>query len=172
VEEMKRKLVFALVAALLLFPWTVAYAYDDAAAATGPVEITSAGTASLPQFNAFGNAIGGVTPGDIFLIDITGSDVDTSFTLYLTNTDELIHNFRYMTLNIGIYIQTGTGAWEKAPAVENSRDIYLTMQNGTVSFVLAGGAKYKITIDKGCFYCYGIGAGRTAVLPDFYLTTN
>jgi hypothetical protein len=46
------------------------------------------------------------------------------------------------------------------------------MQNGEVSFVLAGNAKYKVTVDKGCYYRYGIGSGRTAVLPDFYLTTS
>jgi hypothetical protein len=169
---MKRKLVFILVAGLLLFPWTVAYAYDDAAASTGTVEITPADTSSLPHFNVCGNAIGSVTPGDLFIIDITGSDTDTFFSLYLTNADELIHNFRYMTLNIGTYIQTATGEWEKASSSENVPDIILTMQNGIVSFALGGGARYKITIDKGCFNCYAIGAVKTIVLPDFYLTTS
>jgi hypothetical protein len=172
-EEMKRKLVFTLVAALLLFPWTVAYAYD-AAAATGPVAITAAGTASQPQFHAYRGAIGGVTPGDLYFIDSTGSDVDTVFTLSLTNADELSREFRYLTLNIGIYVLTGAGAWEKAPAGDsiNGRDIYLTMQNAGISFGLAGGAEYKITIDKGCFYCYGTGADGNAVVPDFYLTAG
>jgi hypothetical protein len=94
---MKRKMVFILVAALLLGPWTVAYAYQDA-----------------------------------------------------------------------------NGGWERAPSAggEDFSAIYLTMQNGEVSFTLAGGAKYKITIDKGCYYCYGLGAGQSAVLPQFYLTAG
>ena len=33
-------------------------------------------------------------------------------------------------------------------------DTYITMLNGKVNFTLPGYAKYKITIDKGCFYCY------------------
>jgi hypothetical protein len=77
-----------------------------------------------------------------------------------------------MTLNIGIYFWTDTGAWVKAPAYENSQGIYLTMQNGSVSFALSGSAKYKITIEKGCFYCYGTGGKRTVALPEFYLTAN
>jgi len=171
---MKRKLIFLLIAALLLVPWTVAYAYDDAAAATGPFDIVSAALTSLPKFNAYGNAIGGVTPGDLFLVDTSNSPNDTAFTLYITNTDELIHDYRYLTLNIGTYVQTATGAWEKVPTGEgeNPRETCLTMQNGAISFVLAGGSKYKITIDKGCFYCYGIGADRTLTLPDFYLTVS
>ncbi len=171
---MKRKLIFLFMAALLLVPWTVAYAYDDAAAATGPVNIVPAESASLPRFNAYGNAIGGVTPGDIFLIDLSHSPDDTALTLYITNTDELVHDYRYLTLNIGTYVQTATGAWEKVPTgeEENPRETYLTMQNGAISFVLAGGARYKITIDQGCFYCYGIGADRTLTLPDFYLTVS
>jgi hypothetical protein len=169
---MKRKLLFVLVVALLLFPWTVAYGFDSAAASTGQAEITSAETASLPEFSVYGNAIGSVTPGDIFTIDITGQEAGATFTLYMANTDELIHNFRYMTLNIGVYSRTDTGVWVKAPAHENSQGIYLTMQNGSVSFTLAGGAKYKITIEKGCFYCYGTGGKKTVALPEFYLTAN
>jgi hypothetical protein len=171
---MKRKLLFLFIAALLLFPWTVAYAYDDAAAATGPVGIVPAVSASLPRFNAYGHAIGGVTPGDLFLIDSSNSPDDTAFTLCITNTDELIHDYRYITLNIGTYIQTATGEWANVSTGEgtNPRETYLTMQNGAISFMLAGGARYKITIDKGCFYCYGIGADRTLALPDFYLTVS
>ena len=170
---MKRKLIFIFVAALLLAPWTVAYAYGDASADTGSIDITSAGAASLPRFNVYGNAIGGVTPGDLFLIDTSQSTVDTTFTLYITNADELFHTYRYVTLNIGAYVQTGTG-WEKVPigTGENPQETYLTMQNGVINFVLEGSARYKITIDKGCFYCYGIRPGSSTVLPDFYLTVS
>jgi hypothetical protein len=171
---MKRKLIFILITALLLVPWTVVYAYDNATAATGPVVITSPETAGLPQFNVYGNAIGDITPGAIFLIDSSESAVDTTFTLYITNTDELVHDFRYLTLKIGTYVETSTGEWAKVPAGEdaNPQETYLTMQNGAVSFVLEGGAKYKITIEKGCFLCYRIGAGETVSLPDFYLATS
>jgi hypothetical protein len=169
---MKRKLVFFIIAALLLFPWTVAYAYSDAAASTGAA-ITPAEADSLPQFNVFGKAIGSVNRGDIFTIDNTGSGGDTSFTLSLTNADELIDDFRYMTLNIGIYIRNGDGEWEKAPFADSvNNSIYLTMQNGSVSFTLAGGAVYKLSVEKGCFYCYGTSGVKTVTLPEFYLSAG
>ncbi len=169
---MKRKLIFTIITALLLIPWTVAYAYDDAAAANGPVTITSPKPESLPRFNAYGHAIGGVTPGDIFLIDSSGSNINSIYTLYITNTDELTHYFRYMTLNIGIYVETAPDEWEKVSSFqgEGNQETYLTMQNGMISFILEGGARYKITIDKGCFYCYGIDAESVPTLPEFYLT--
>jgi hypothetical protein len=166
---MKRKLLFTFIVALLLFPCTVAYAYDSAAASTSDGAISTADTASLPKFNIYGNAVGSVTPGDIFIIDNTGRESAASFTLYLTNADELIHNFRYMTLNIGIYSPAKTGEWLKVPVPES---IYLTMQNAISCFSLDGSAKYKITIEKGCFYCYATGSEKTVALPEFYLTTN
>jgi hypothetical protein len=46
------------------------------------------------------------------------------------------------------------------------------LQNGAVSFTLAGSSRYRITIDKGCFYGYGAGKDGTLALPDFYLTES
>ena len=37
--------------------------------------------------------------------------------------------------------------------------------------ILPGFARYKITIDGGCFYSYGAGGGDAAA-PRFYLTTG
>jgi hypothetical protein len=171
---MKRKFIFPLIAAFLLAPWPVAYAYDEAMAANTPTSIEAAEPAAAPKLNAFGNAIGGVTPGELFRIDSSNSTADTLFTLYITNTDELVDRYRYMTLNIGIYIQADTDRWEKVTWGEGEmpRETYLTMQSGMVSFMLPGYARYKITIDKGCFYCYGTGADRSAVSPEFYLTVS
>jgi hypothetical protein len=173
-KKMKRKVLFMLAAAFLLVPWTVAYAYDGAAASTVPVTISSPGTDSLPRFQVYGNAIGSVTSGDIFLVDSSGSTTDTHFTLCITNTDELVHNFRYMTLNIGIYVQDGTGEWRKMSATEgdNFDEIYLSMQNGAASFALTGGSTYKITVEKGCFYSYNTGDAEKSALPHFHLTAS
>jgi len=171
---MKRKLIFPLIAALLLTPWPVVYAYDEAMAINAPMTVEAAEPATAPKLNAFGNAIGGVTPGDLFHIDSANSTADTLFTLYITNTDELVHCYRYMALNVGVYVQTDTDQWEKVTwgEGETSRETYITMQSGMVSLVLPGYAKYKITIDKGCFYCYGIGGDNNAVSPKFYLTVS
>jgi len=171
---MKRKLIFLFLATLLLTPWPVAYAYDNGMAGQSPSQIETAAPEASPKLNAFGNATGSVTPGDLFYIDNGSITADTPVSLHITNTDELVHSYRYMTLKVGIYVQTGTDQWEKATTGNGELlpDTYITMLNGRVSFTLPGYAKYKITIDKGCFYCYGTGNGESAALPTFYLSVG
>jgi hypothetical protein len=110
---MKRKLIFLMAAALLLTPWPVAYAYGSDTAGHASVQVEAAPTNAAPRWNAYGNAIGGVTAGDLFYIDATNTTTDIPVTLVITNTDQLIHSYRYLTLNVGVYTETGTG-WEKA----------------------------------------------------------
>ncbi len=171
---MKRALFLISTLILLLIPCSVAYAYDGANATENSMAIVPADATSAPHINAFGNAIGGVEAGDLFLIDVSGTTIDTPLTLYMTNVDELVHSYRYMNLNVGIYVQTETGSWEKISEVfgEPTADKYITMQNSMVSFTLPGNAKYKITIDNGCFRSYGIIPGENIAIPSFYLTTS
>ena len=171
---MKRKWLFPLIAAIFLVPWPIAYAYDEVKASNTPMTIEAADPAAAPQIKAFGNAIGSVNAGDLFQVDTSGKGVDTVFTIFLINTDELIHSYRYMNLNIGIYVQNDAGQWEKVNAFagETLPDIYLTIQGGLASFTLPGNARYKITIEKGCFYCYGISGARSIAIPQFNLTAS
>ena len=171
---MKKTLFLISILILLLIPCSVAYAYDGANATENSMTIIPADATSAPHINAFGNAIGGVEAGDLFFIDVSGTAIDTPFTLYMTNIDELVHSYRYMNLNMGIYIQTDTGSWEKISGEvgASTTDIYISMQNGLVSFTLPGNAKYKVTIDNGCFRCYGITPGENIAIPSFYLTAS
>ena len=171
---MKKKLILLLLATLLLTPWPVAYAYDNTMAEQAAIQVEAAESSAAPHWNAFGKAIGGVTPGDLFYIDTDNNTTDMLITLHITNTDELIHYYRYLTLNVGVYVQTGTDQWEKATTGNGELlpDTYITILNGRVSFTLPGYAKYKITIDKGCFYCYGTGTDESAISPTFYLTVG
>jgi hypothetical protein len=171
---MKRKLIFVLLAALLLTPWPVAYAYDDVIVGRNQIQIKAAAPTATPILNVFGKAVGNVTRGDLFYIDTGDITNDISVTLHITNTDELIKHYRYMNLNIGVYAQTYNGRWQKVATGEGEMlpDIYITMSNGHVSFTLTGHARYKITVDSGCFYCYGTGNGEIAVSPAFYLTAG
>ena len=166
---MKKKLLFPLIAALLLAPWPIVYAYDSVSAANLPVTIVAVDVSAAPQLQAFGHAIGGVSPGELFRVDTSGTLVATLFSLYITNTDELVECYRYMTLNVGIYVQTDTYQWQEVTA---SGDIYLTMQGGLVNFTLPGNAIYKITIEKGCFYCYGANSAGNIAVPNFSLTAS
>jgi hypothetical protein len=170
-SEMKRNVIFILLAALLLTPWPVAYAYGDSIGVNSTVQIVAAEQDAMPKWNAYGGAIGSVIPGDLFYIDTDNATVDNTFTLYITNTNELVQDYRYITLNIGIYIQKNNGEWEKiTPGDDYAADVYLTMKNGQIDFTLPSYGNYIVTIDKGCFYCYG--AGRKNAVPTFYLTMN
>jgi hypothetical protein len=171
---MKRKILFAFVAALLLAPWPVAYAYDDVLAMNSPANIESAGEAAAPKMNVFGHAIGGITAGDLFYIDSDNMTADTHYTLYITNTDELAGQYRYMNLKIGIYLQVDTDQWEEVSwgTDEERHEFYITMQSGMTEFTLPGYASYKITLDNGCFYCYGVDENGNVAIPRFYLTST
>ncbi len=87
---------------------------------------------------------------------------------------KLVKSYRYVNLQIGIYTESGNGAWQKITELsgENAADFYITMQNSHVSFFLPGGAKYKIMIDKGCFNRYPVAKGKSAALPEFYLAAS
>ena len=167
--------IFPLLAILLLAPWPVAYAYDNEAATQGTVQIQVAEPRAAPSWSVFGRAIGGVTtPGDLFYIDTTNNSADILVTLYLTNSQELIHCYRYITLKVGVYIQTNATEWEKAADGNGELipDTYIALHNGQVSFTLPGCAKYKVAIDSGCFYCVNANTDKGSVSPTFYLTVN
>jgi len=171
---MKKKLILPLLVLLLLAPWPVAYAYDDTAAGAEAIKIEVAEASVAPNWHAYGNAIGGVNPGDLFYVDTTNNTADLLVTLHMTNTDELVHYYRYLTLNVGVYVQTGDDQWEKA-TMGNGEPIpetYLTMLNGKVSLMLPGYANYKITIDNGCFNCFRASADGSGSSPKFYLTAG
>ena len=160
------RLIFPLLCVLLLTPWPIAYAYDTVNAAEPPVQITAA--EATPSITAFGKAIGSVKPGDLFYIDVSNSPADIEVNLYLTNASELVHNYRYMILKVGVYVQSGGNGWEKA----SLPDTYLTMHNGGVSFRLQGYARYRVSLDGGSFYCLTADETKEELSPRFYLEVS
>lgn len=165
---------FGLLAFLLLTPWPVAYAYDNGMAELQRVQIEGAESSATPTMKVFGRAIGSVTPGDLFYIDTRGNSADALATLYLTNTDELIHYYRYLILKVGLYVESNNGVWKKASGQngEPFPDTYLTLWNGQVRFALAGYIRYRVTIEGGNFYCFTGNADGHRLAPQFYLTVN
>jgi len=162
------KRFFPLFALLLLAPWPVAYAHtydDEASQDTVRIEIAEASAA--PTWTAFGKAIGGVTPGDLFYIDATDNPADIQVNLYITNAQELINCYRNLILRVGVYAESNTDEWEIVPT-----DTFITMRNGQVSFTLAGLAKYKVTIDSGSFYCTTTNTDGGSLSPQFYMEVD
>jgi len=167
------KRIFPLIAVLLLAPWPVAYGHDVSGAETNQetVRIEVAEASAKPTMAVFGRYIGGVEAGDLFYIDATDNPADIQVIMHITNTSELIHNYRYLTLKIGIYVENSAGEWEK-PTAGNGEpipDTFITLRNGQVSFTLAGYAKYKVTIDSGSFYCITTNTDGGSLSPNFYL---
>jgi hypothetical protein len=170
------KRLFPLLALLLLAPWPVAYAhtFDGEMAGQEGVQIVIAEASASPTWTAFGKAIGGVSPGDLYYIDATDNPADIIVTLYITNARELIGCYGNLILKVGIYTESAGGEWEKA-STGNSEpipDTFITMYNGRVSFTLPGLAKYKVTIDNGSFYCTTANTDKGSISPQFYLEVD
>ena len=170
------KRFFPIFALLLLAPWPVAYAhtYNDDMVGQDAVWIEVAEASAQPTWTAFGKAIGGVTPGDLFYIDATDNPADIVVTLYITNTQELSHSYRYLILKVGIHAESNTSEWNKASMGngESIPETFITMRNGQVSFTLAGLAKYKVTIDSGSFYCTTTNTDGGSLSPQFYMEVD
>ena len=170
------KRFFPLLAVLLLTPWPVAYAYDvsDGVIGEDTVRIEVAELSAAPSGTAFGKAIGGVRPGDLFYIDATDNPADIQVTLYITNTQQLSCCLRYLIFKVGVYVESNTGKWEKASMGngEPIPDTVITLHNGQASFIVPGLAKYKVTIDSGSFYCTTTNTDRGSVSPQFYLEVD
>ncbi|MFC1902385.1 hypothetical protein ACFLX3_05630 [Chloroflexota bacterium] len=170
------KRLFPIIAILLLAPWPIAYGYSASGAATGQetAQIQAAEASAQPSWTAFGNAIGGVTPGDLFYINTANQTSDIKVTLYLTNAEELVHNYRYLILKVDVYVETGEGEWEKTSGNngEPIPETFITMHNGQVSFTLAGYVNYKLTIDGGSFKTFPANAGEDSASPNFYLEVD
>lgn len=167
------RLWFILLAVLLLTPWPVAYAYDNDAAAASIVRIEAAEPSTAPRMTVFGGAVGSVFPGDLFYIDASRTNAASAANLYLTNAGELIHYYRNLILEIGVYVESDNGLWQKLSRENGAvSDTYLTLRNGQVSFIMDGYARYRITIEGGSFYSNIRNSAEASMSPRFYLTVD
>ena len=166
------KRIFPFVALSLLLPWPVAYAFDDAAGQE-TVKIEVADESVKPTSTVFGQAICGVDSGELFNIDASNNAADIVVTLYITNAEELVNYYRYMILNVGVYVENN-GEWEPAYGSDGNpvQATVLSMKNGQVSFALPGYAKYMLGVDSGAFFCTNANADDNSLSPRFYLEVN
>lgn len=155
---------------------TIAYGHtSNGATLDGTVEsdiqVEAAPLTAAPSAIFYGNAIGSINPGDLFYIESANVTQDIVATLYLTNVDTLIHKFKYMNLKVGVYYEVAEGQWERALNRDGSifPDILLTMKNGLVTLSLPGRARYKVTLDGGCYNSHPYYANSDNSAPQFYL---
>ncbi len=169
----KRAIFFAIIAALLLVPWGVASAYGRANAAEASSSIEPANQALVPSMHIFGNARGTISAGELFNIDNSGAVNDATFTLILTNLDELAKSYRYLSLKIELYVQTDNVTWNKLSDLNGeTAQLYITMQTGELTFTLPGNAKYKVTVASGSYHSFSIAPGQKAAIPQFSLSSG
>jgi len=166
------KWIFPFISLGLLLPWPVAYA-ADVAGGTSDDEVRIEIAENVPNFTAWGKAIGGVPAGDLFYIDATSDTADKIVTLYLSNVDELINHYTFMNLKIGVYVDSN-GEWEPAfgSGGEFIPETILSMRNGQVSFLLPGFAKYKVSVNGGAYYCTNANDDDGSLSPQFFLEVN
>ena len=199
---MKKKLMFAIAAILLIACTTLTFAHTSNAAtvsitagATGNPSIVqsvggagaegvpttvklkySSGTDSPyttvpPSWAPVKNQAGSISSGDVYYVDATNYAGDLRVTVYLTNTGSLAKDYTYLNMEVNVW--TGSsGAWTQATPVDDTANAtgYLTLDKGTLSFILQGSTHYCFSIEGGAFYCIDTTIDGTHDLsPQYYM---
>jgi hypothetical protein len=177
---MRKIIIFSLITLIVLTvgSWVTSTAYGHTNDATGlnatvsdsDIYVTPAPQEDAPAIDIFGNYIGGVTAGDLFYVNATESQPDISINLYITNADELVKSFKYLILKVTVYVEDGNGQWQPITSQNGIElpDTYITLENGTATFILPGLANYKVTIESGSYKSFPRSNGGDAI-PQFYL---
>ena len=175
---MKRlfRFILILVLASLVGSWLIPAAYgqiNNGSEHSG-IQVEAAPPEASPVVNFWGNAIGGVSGGDLFYVNASDTPVDFSLELYITNSNELIHYLKYLILKVGIYVEDADGQWNRVTS-QNSEmpiDTYITLKNSPVNYILPGTARYKITIESGSYHSFPFFGDSPVISPAFYLNAE
>jgi hypothetical protein len=194
---MKKKIIFALVALLLLGGTAITFSQNSASASVsiaaggngGEIStvknVTDANadtklkystgteapyTGVSASWSPVVNTAGSVTHGDLYYVDTTGYTGDVLVTVYLTNAGMLVKDYTYLNFQVNVWSGT-SGAWIQGARADDSPigSVYLNQINGSVSMVLLGDTKYCITIDGGSYYCISTSAAGGSLSPAFYI---
>lgn len=176
---MKRKTgkrIFPLIALLLLAPWPVSYAYEASGTAgigEEKVKVQVVAETTAPKAVVLRQAISEVQPGDLYFVDATDQSSDIVINLHITNTADLVRNYNYLILRIGVYARVNEASWVKARDNAGSEiaESFISLQNGSLSVTLPGRTIYKITIEGGSLH-YINASGGEPISPLFYLRVN
>jgi hypothetical protein len=177
---MRKTIIFILIAIVVLGAgsWITSTAYGHTNGNTGlnadttedDIYVTPAPLEDIPVVEFFGNYIGSMNAGDLFYVTANESQLDISLNLYITNTDELVKALKYFIVKVGIYVEDAAGQWQKVTTINGIAipDTYITLQNGTVNFLLPGLANYKVTIESGSYKSFPTTPGDD-ITPQFYM---
>jgi hypothetical protein len=164
-----------IVVAILLLPsklTPIAYGKITDAIEQDKAHIEAAGPTTILNMDFWENAHGSIIPGDLFFIDAVDEPGNTVVNLYITNTDELTHYFKYLILKISVYSQNYDGQWSQVKVDGKHTDSYITLRSNPMQFVIPGNSRYKIRVDSGSFYSLPAGENSNITAPHFYLTAE
>lgn len=135
-------------------------------------------TADSPSWTPISNSAGTVSAsgaGDLALVDATGVSLLLSlFVLDLTELQQAYSSFAWV---INIYrcasSCTSASAWTQAPTtVIPAGGTYLTHNEGFLSFKLATGYYYEVTIDAGGSFYSTDASSSDNNGPEFYFSSQ
>ena len=131
-----------------------------------------------PTWSPVVGQVGSITAGDLYFLDCTNYAGDVLVTLNITNPSALAKDYEYLNLLVNVW-SGGAGVWTTQATNADGSPIYsvgpplvetyLNIQNGNISFILAGSTKYCITVDSGSYHCIDTNATGGSLSPDFYL---
>ncbi len=113
---------------------------------------------------------GSITAGDLYYIDTQSYTGDVYVTLYISNPDALSLDYSYLNMKANVWYLNGAN-WDQATLVgpDVIGDVFLTLENGFVSFLLEGNTQYCISLDGGNYYLVDTNALGGDLSPDFYI---
>jgi hypothetical protein len=197
---MKKKFIFVLALILLMTATAVTFAQTTATASVninaggtsgnaatiktlanvgGSIQLKySTGTGApythvAPEWVPIVEHAGAVTAGDIYYVDAGDYTGDILVTINLTNPEELSLDYSYLNLNVNVW-EGSSGDWSQAAEADGSAigTVYLTLINGSTTFILHGATEYCISLDGGSYYCINTNATGGSLSPDFYLDVS
>ena len=118
---------------------------------------------------------GAITGGDVYYLNTTDYTGDILVTLYLTNPNELQKNYSNLMMKVNVWkrvLADPDDPWVQATMANGDAIVdtmYLTINNGNVSFILTGDLEYCISVDGGSYYCIDTNAAGGELSPAFFL---
>lgn len=196
---MRKRFIFAIAAVLLLAATAITFARNTSATSISISAGAQSGVASTistsadalpahklkyspgaawvtPTWSPVMGDPGSITAGDIYYIDTTSYTGDVIISVYLTNPDELHTDYSYLNMNVSVWFYD-TDHWAQASlsggGTGDTSGKYLTLNNGYLSFIVAGNAEYCVSVDGGEYYCIDTTEDATHSLdPAFYMEVD
>jgi len=159
---------------------------------TPSTDIASTSTHKLtavvnPSWSPTTNSAGSVTTaGDLAVVDASIAKHGVVVSMYITNLASLQAHYSSFDLPVTVYEKpcttmatTGlsctavTGTWVAVTTAKEVKTSYVTSTVGFMTFNLAAGYLYDITIGTGgSFYCTTAPANGTGLAPNYYFTAQ